>query len=101
MNGFAKGRIVNDDLRMIDWVPDGDVKLRPRTFTVQDVQQLTLSPDLFARKFDSAEDSGIFDLLERHLNTPQARRYRAPVVANAVRPHPLAVNEEGMLAVAG
>ena len=67
MNGFVRGPVVNDDLRSIDWVPDGDIKLRPRTFTRKDAAELILSPDLFARKFDSSEDSEILDLLENHI----------------------------------
>jgi hypothetical protein len=73
MNAFPDGAVVNDDLRTIDWVPDGDIKLRPRTFTARDALRLTLSPDLFARKFDSTEDAEILDLLEEHLLTPRAR----------------------------
>src|SRR3546814_9351393 len=30
MNSRAQGEVMNDDLRTIDWVPDGDIKLRPR-----------------------------------------------------------------------
>jgi hypothetical protein len=78
MNGFARGAVVNDDLRTIDWVPDGDIKLRPRTFVTKDALRLTLSPDLFARKFDESEDAQIFDLLERHLETPLASVYERP-----------------------
>lgn len=55
MNGFPRGRVVNDDLRTIDWVPEGDIKLRPRTFTAKDAVRLTQSADFFARKFDSME----------------------------------------------
>ncbi|PYE25984.1 hypothetical protein DFI02_103120 [Rhizobium sp. PP-F2F-G20b] len=29
MNTPVHGEIVNDDLRTIDWVADGDIKLRP------------------------------------------------------------------------
>lgn len=75
MNGFPHGEVVDDDLRTIDWVPDGDIKLRPRTFTRSDATRLTLSPDLFARKFDMNEDSEIFDLLERHLASPAASNF--------------------------
>src|SRR3546814_1836020 len=64
MNSRAQGEVMNDDLRTIDWVPDGDIKLRPRTFVTADALRLTLSPDLFARKFDAEEDSAIFDLIE-------------------------------------
>lgn len=69
MNIFPRGEVVNDDLRTIDWIPDGEIKLRPRTFTARDALRLTLSPDLFARKFDSSEDAEILDILERHLTT--------------------------------
>ncbi len=70
MNTGAHGEIMYDDLRMIDWVPDGDIKLRPRTFTSSDARQLLASADLFARKFDMTEDSAIFDVLERHIRSP-------------------------------
>jgi hypothetical protein len=75
MNSGGQGEVMNDDLRTIDWVPDGDIKLRPRTFVAADAMRLTLSPDLFARKFDAGEDAEIFDLLEAHLKTPAANDY--------------------------
>jgi hypothetical protein len=67
MNTAEHGEVVNDDLRMIDWVPDGDIKLRPRTFTTADAAALTESSALFARKFDIEEDSRILAILEAHL----------------------------------
>lgn len=75
-NTPGHGAVINDDLRCIDWVADGPIKLRPRTFTSNDAMRLTLSPDLFARKFDAKEDSLIFALLERHLKTPAALHYQ-------------------------
>jgi hypothetical protein len=69
MNSTAHGEVVNDDKRMIDWIPDGDIKLRPRTFTAADAGQLTASSDLFARKFDTEIDAEILDILEAHLRT--------------------------------
>jgi hypothetical protein len=78
MNTTTHGEIVNDDKRMIDWVPDGDIKLRPRTFTAADADALTSSADLFARKFDAEVDADILDILEAHL--------RAQVVANEPSP---------------
>lgn len=77
MNGFARGAVVNDDLRTIDWIPDGDVKLRPRTFGINDALRLTLSPDLFARKFDATEDDAILAVLEKHLVSPAGSVYRS------------------------
>lgn len=82
MNTTAHGEIVNDDKRMIDWVPDGDIKLRPRTYLASDAVQLTTSPDLFARKFDAHEDSEILDILEAHLRTQDVANVdEAPGVA--------------------
>jgi hypothetical protein len=71
MNTAEHGEVVNDDLRMIDWVPDGDIKLRPRTFTTEDAAALTESPALFARKFDIEEDSRILDILGAHLRASE------------------------------
>jgi hypothetical protein len=79
MNCGDQGIVMNDDLRMIDWVPDGDIKLRPRNFGKTDLGRLQRSPDLFARKFDAEDDTEILTLLERHLRTPGANIYRAPV----------------------
>ena len=76
MNNLQHGEVMNDDLRMIDWVPDGDIKLRPRNFGVQDINRLTVSSDLFARKFDANVDPLILDLLEAHLQGDSTRCYR-------------------------
>ncbi|API57757.1 glycosyl transferase (plasmid) [Rhizobium leguminosarum] len=67
MNTPVHGRIVNDDLRMIDWVPDGDIKLRPRTYLRQDALALKASHNLFARKFEQDVDGDILSILEGHL----------------------------------
>ena len=78
MNSPHADMAVNDDLRMIDWVPDGDIKLRPRNFGESDIGSLTRSTDLFARKFDSGENPHILAMLERHLQEPLANDYSAP-----------------------
>jgi Core-2/I-Branching enzyme len=88
MNSGKHGQVVNDDLRTIDWVPDGDIKLRPRTFVKADAMRLSLSPDLFARKFDESEDSEIFDHLEAHLLTPAASQYRIVADNSPQTPEP-------------
>jgi hypothetical protein len=67
MMNSRHGEILHDDLRMIDWVPDGDIKLRPRTYMTSDYHALISSRNLFARKFDQSEDSEIIKLLENHL----------------------------------
>jgi len=78
MNSGDHGIVMNDDLRMIDWVPDGEIKLRPRNYDEKDFEQLRQSPDLFARKFDAEEETKILSLLENHLKSPAADTYRAP-----------------------
>lgn len=67
MNTSYKAKIVPDDMRDIDWVPEGIIKLRPRTFTMKDASRLTKSPQLFARKFDTNVDSDILSFLEKHI----------------------------------
>lgn len=76
MNSGDHGTVMNDDLRMIDWVPDGDIKLRPRNYSEADYGRLSQSTDLFARKFDAEYDAGILTLLEQHLRTAAADSYR-------------------------
>lgn len=84
MNGAPHGSIVGDDLRMIDWIPDGDIKLRPRTFTIADATALMTSANLFARKFDMSEDGEILTLLEQHIREPRITHDR--VRMQAMRP---------------
>ena len=68
MNTSYKGAIVNDDKRIIDWVPMGTIKLRPRDFTSKDAEFLLASQGLFARKFDGTVDAGILSILESNLS---------------------------------
>ncbi|CAM3871214.1 beta-1,6-N-acetylglucosaminyltransferase [Aeromonas bestiarum] len=70
MNTSYQGQIVNDDKRAIDWIPMGDIKLRPRDYTVHDADALQQSEHLFARKFDETIDSDILDILERAMRCP-------------------------------
>ena len=76
MNSGDQGIVMNDDLRMIDWVPDGDIKLRPRNYDERDIAILQHSTDLFARKFDSEADPDILTLLETHLRSTAANVYQ-------------------------
>lgn len=77
MNSIDHGVVMNDDLRMIDWVPDGDIKLRPRNYDENDFEQLQGSADLFARKFDAENETAILTLLEDHLLSSAADEYCA------------------------
>lgn len=73
MNNDCHGEVVQDDLRQIDWVPDGVIKLRPRTFTQSDAQMLLTSHRLFARKFDATVDEAILDEIELYLGLNDQR----------------------------
>jgi Core-2/I-Branching enzyme len=84
MNCGDHGVVINDDLRMIDWVPDGDIKLRPRNYDARDMVELARSPDLFARKFDAETHTAILSLLELHLTSSAANTY-SPVVPRKTR----------------
>lgn len=70
MNTSYKPNIVNDDMQAIDWIPEGTIKLRPRTFTFRDAKFLLGSKQLFARKFDETVDQKILDVLETSLTRP-------------------------------
>jgi hypothetical protein len=80
MNHAGHTEVMNDDLRMIDWVPEGTIKLRPRNYGAADIASLIRSDDLFARKFDATEDETVLGLLEQHLLTDAANSY-SPVLA--------------------
>ena len=70
MNTSFDGRIVNDDKRAIIWIPDGDIKLRPKTFTQYDIDFLLSGSNLFARKFDDHVDANIVNMMASHFNVP-------------------------------
>lgn len=78
MNTSYKSTIVNDDKRAIDWIPQGDIKLRPRDFTSEDAEFLIASENLFARKFDETVDNKIFKILETNLQAKE----KLPVFLN-------------------
>jgi hypothetical protein len=93
MNTAGHGEIVSDDLRMIDWVPDGDIKLRPRTFVAEDASELFASNCLFARKFDATVDDEILDMIDDRLRAdepaaPLPTRPRVPVPVHLSAPQP-------------
>ena len=56
-------QIISDDLHYIDWTrPNPNV---PRTFVAEDVGNIAGSNKFFARKFDLARDSTIFDYIDQ------------------------------------
>ncbi|MBT2620733.1 beta-1,6-N-acetylglucosaminyltransferase [Chryseobacterium sp. ISL-6] len=70
MNTSFDGILVNDDKRAIIWIPDGDIKLRPKTFTKTDFEFLKTGSNLFARKFDDNVDDKIINSITTHYNEP-------------------------------
>ena len=64
MNSSFAGTLINNDKRAIIWVPDGIIKLRPKTFTMADLAFLLATDDLFARKFDDEVDVAIINALQ-------------------------------------
>ena len=70
MNSSFKGSLVNDDMRAIIWVADGDIKLRPKTFTREDLSFLKNGRSLFARKFDDSVDADIINALKAYNHIP-------------------------------
>lgn len=54
---------------LLSGFPDGNVKLRPKTFTYEDSDFLHLGDNLFARKFDDNVDNTIIDEMTSHYNT--------------------------------
>ncbi|MCZ2249547.1 MAG: beta-1,6-N-acetylglucosaminyltransferase [Bacteroidia bacterium] len=74
MNTSFDGKLINDDKRAIIWIPDGDIKLRPKTFTEDDINFLLEGDNLFARKFDDNIDNNIIDSMENYFDLPLNRR---------------------------
>lgn len=63
MNSPVADSVVQDDLRYIDWSIDPG----PAVLHSRDLEKLTGSGKLFARKFDSSVDAEILDLLDAHI----------------------------------
>jgi hypothetical protein len=70
MNTSFDGILVDDDKRAIIWIPDGDIKLRPKTFTKNDSGFLQTGDHLFARKFDDNVDSQVINDIADQYNEP-------------------------------
>ncbi|MCX8526081.1 beta-1,6-N-acetylglucosaminyltransferase [Chryseobacterium formosus] len=70
MNTSFAGTLINDDKRAIIWIPDGDIKLRPKTFTQTDLGFLLEGNHLFARKFDNNVDDTIIESIKTYYDEP-------------------------------
>ncbi|RZJ86767.1 MAG: glycosyl transferase [Chryseobacterium sp.] len=77
MNTSYRGILIDDDKRAIVWIPDGDIKLRPKTFTITDYKFLSLSDSLFARKFDDTIDNDIINKMKLHYNASLVLKEKA------------------------
>ncbi len=90
MNTSFDGNLINDDKRAIIWIPEGGIKLRPKTFTGEDLVFLNKGDNLFARKFDENIDADILYILEE---TMSSERYVAPLLATRLPGKTLKVQE--------
>ncbi|GAA4155259.1 beta-1,6-N-acetylglucosaminyltransferase [Chryseobacterium ginsenosidimutans] len=70
MNTSFDGILIDDDKRAIIWIPDGDIKLRPKTFTETDLNFLQTGNHLFARKFDDNVDNKIIESIKIQYDRP-------------------------------
>ena len=65
LNGPFRGQVINDDLTFIDWQ---QAELgSPKVLTVEDLDRLIASDDLFARKFDLSRDRAVLARLDEAL----------------------------------
>ncbi|WP_222166369.1 beta-1,6-N-acetylglucosaminyltransferase [Edaphocola aurantiacus] len=70
MNSSFSGQLINDDKRAIIWIPDGTIKLRPKTYTTADISFLKQGQNLFARKFDDNIDDHVIKGLKEYYHLP-------------------------------
>jgi hypothetical protein len=61
MNSPYRERVINNNLRYIDWSQGGP---NPKFLTLQDLDKLKATDSFFARKFDIRQDSRILDQLD-------------------------------------
>lgn len=107
MNTHYTGTLVNDHKRAIIWIPDilirskgkktkdtksliesGKIKLRPKTFTVEDKHFLFSSNALFARKFDELVDDQILLLLEEKISKMEQVKMHKKIQTPTIAPEP-------------
>jgi hypothetical protein len=68
LNSPLRDRIVNDDLRYVDWSGHGGE--RPAILRSSDVGAIRASGQLFARKFDVTVDARVLGLLDEGIESP-------------------------------
>jgi hypothetical protein len=62
-NSEHRNKMVNEDLRYIDWSGGG---VSPKVLTMDDGEALTTSGALFARKFDINKDADVLDMIDHN-----------------------------------
>jgi hypothetical protein len=72
MNSPFKDRVINDNLRHIDWSFGGS---HPKVFAKNDLNDLVKTNKYFARKFDINIDKEILDLIDENSRTPVKNNY--------------------------
>jgi hypothetical protein len=70
LNSPFKQAAVNDDLRFADW--DNHNPTVPAILMESDFERLQSTHHLFARKFDTARDSAILDLIDEKILSPKS-----------------------------
>jgi len=62
-NSHYKDKMVNNDLRYIDWSAKG---VSPKTLTMDDADRLVSSGKFFARKFDMKKNEDLLDFIDKY-----------------------------------
>ena len=81
LNSLFKERIINDDMRYVDWSTDD---CHPKLLRRDDLDKLKESPKLFARKFDVSVDAGILDLIDERILKTQLKTVAASPASGPV-----------------
>ncbi|WP_066308364.1 beta-1,6-N-acetylglucosaminyltransferase [Aquimarina aggregata] len=84
MNTSFKETIINDDKRAVMWLADGDVNVKPKTFTGLDIDFLMQEENFFAQKFDEGVDESILEILEEILKTDEIKNDAKSISLNLI-----------------
>ena len=76
MNSRFKDKVVNDNLRHIDWSSGG---AHPKVFAKKDLNDLIKANKYLARKFDIDVDKEILDLIDENIRMPLNSNYSQKV----------------------
>lgn len=67
MNSKYKNKIIDNNLRYVDWNPRYDNESLPRTLTEEDWEHIKNSNALFCRKIDSHLSKGLIECIKKEL----------------------------------